>query len=788
MRKKNFIFSLLNVSLVGGLCLFLFSFQSATKNKTHFALDQAVIVLKPDNQKTRRSAEFLQMQISTRTGLELEIVVGEPNPVRPSIVVGNVSDFENVESSEILKKPEAYAIWIDDSDDSFRLNVSGSDERGVLFGVARLIRELYLSDGFIAVASDVDIVDSPGDQLRAQQIISNVQGEDKFMDWDDSEDVRQFIDDMIIFGANGFEPTKPELIDDYLENLGLDLFIKLKCQDIIDLNKEEDTTIKEFFAAYKGVDHITTYGGDASGSVEPSLFFPYLDRVIPQLTDSQAGAKWWYSNQCLEDHAKDFDEYIFDFINTNKPDYLYGMVYGPWTKRGITEIRADLPAQYVMRHFPDICHPRWAQYPVPQWDRAFAQVWERNKSIYAMPEMMLDIYRATRENTVGSLPYNHTGVYNDLNKFAWSAAGWNPEVEIDDLLHDYAKAFVVHDFEKLPSGIARASNLSKIEFLEKAEDYVVKGLSLLEANWKRELIDNETTEEALDYWISIADCIGGADKNWRVEMFLYKARVDAQIKRKVDIEKRIEDEVYQHIAEVKLWNQKTVVNHVNTIFDKVNTEFQSKVKFLAELDALGLTGRYGDIDRITSNIYSSLGDKYWILDQLENAESIEDLQSMLNYEEVEEAEFYDNLGLAGQQPHLVRAFTWAEDPGFVYSPIEWVDNRVNSDDRHSQHTHALARYDSPLIMQYDSLDPNAQYQLKVVYNGPFDITIKCTADDQILVHDFIGDLDQDIRTFSVPRATTSDGQLKLQWIQAKEDIMRGVSVSEIWLTKSPSLR
>ena len=61
-----------------------------------------------------------------------------------------------------------------------------------------------------------------------QQIIANSQGKDGFKDWQNPKDNQGFVNDMILFGTNGFEPTKPELVDDYLESLDINLFIKLK--------------------------------------------------------------------------------------------------------------------------------------------------------------------------------------------------------------------------------------------------------------------------------------------------------------------------------------------------------------------------------------------------------------------------------------------------------------------------------------------------------------------------------------------------------------------------------
>jgi len=769
--------------IVSLFLLFESTIKGVSNSKNTIQLSKAQIVVDTNNGIQLNAALFLQHELFKRTGIQLTILSDKTKTTSSYILLGLASEFKLPEQVVVPKVAESYTIWVDNSLPLKTIvNVVGFDHRGILFGAGRLIQELSLSTDYLSIPQELAITSSPSDKIRAQQIIKNSQGKDGFNDWSKPEINQQFVNDMMIFGANGFEPTQPELVDKYLEGLGIDLFVKLKCQDIIDLNKKSVDSIRTFFKKYTGIDHITSYGGDASGAVAPQLFFPYLENVIPLLLNGSPGSKWWYSNQCLEDHAKDYDDYIFKFINEKRPNYLYGMVYGPWTKRGISEIRKELPTNYVMRHFPDICHPRWSQYPVPQWDRALAIVWPRNQSIYMMPTMMLDIYKATRNNTVGNLPYNHTGSFNDLNKFVITAAGWNANTDVNSILASYAKVFFAYDFVKLPKELESKVTRSKEEFLDKATSYLVKGLQLLEKNWIGPLKDNTTTEEALQYWKQIAECVGGTQKNWRVEMYLYKARIDAQIKRKYDFEMQLEKEAYHIISKTKE-NIPLTIQQVKNTLDRIESEFQPKDAFLRELSEMGLSGKYGDIGVVVDNIYTSLNDKHWIIDQLQKAKTANDLSAIIQYENPGNGGYYDDLGLEGKQPHLVRQKSWINDPGFVYSPIEWVDNKANSYKRHSQLTSILCRYDNPLIMQWDKLDKTANYEIKVVYNGPFDIKIKCSTDDGLIVHDYIEKNGGTILTFSIPEASTKDGTLQLNWVQDQTNGMRGVSLSEIWLVK-----
>ncbi len=97
-----------------------------------------------------------------------------------------------------------------------------------------------------------------------------------------------------------------------------------------------------------------------------------------------------------------------------------------------------------------------------------------------------------------------------------------------------------------------------------------------------------------------------------------------------------------------------------------------------------------------------------------------DIDEILNWEDPGPGGFYDNLGVEGKQPHLVRQMQGKDDPGFVHSPIEYNFWDPDSWYRQSMLVCAITRYDTPLLMRYEGLDPAARYQLKILYTGPFD--------------------------------------------------------------------
>jgi hypothetical protein len=266
-----------------------------------------------------------------------------------------------------------------------------------------------------------------------------------------------------------------------------------------------------------------------------------------------------------------------------------------------------------------------------------------------------------------------------------------------------------------------------------------------------------------------------------LELFLYKAFLDAQVKRKYDAEMRHERQAYEALQQAPALGLSQAVSNARTALARIDTEFQSMGDFKKELQSWGLSSRFGDLGTILTNIYSPLSDRKWLETQMAAAKSLADIRKLIDYEDPGPGGFYDNLGVVGQQPHLIRQKSWAEDPGFVRSPIEWVDHDPGSDRRHSQMTHALCRYGTPLQMRWTGLDQQARYGIKVVYRGPFTPEIICETEDGRLIHGPRGNTGAVAASYRIPQASTRDGELGLRWKLANN--VRGVSVSEIWLVK-----
>ena len=739
-------------------------------------LAEAVIVVSASNPRHTKAAQMLQEELEKRTGIRLTVTESMPKGGVPAIVLGTVESLRGTHSlrsgPKVPSKAEGYVIWVEAKKQKMPIvYLVGRDDRGALFAVGRLIRLAQMSEANTSIATNVRIATAPKYTLRGHMLIEG----GKFIEWD-AAGYEQYIRDLVIFGTNSFELTDwHAYVADILDSYGLDLWVFFGHGNVVDMNSLED--VKEKFGELKGLDHVFIPLGDTSGVEPTKVMIPAIEHFAPLLKQVHPNARIWLSHQNQQYHAENDNEYLFGYIQDVRPDWLEGTVYGPWAHWDIPGLRERTPEQYKVRHYPDICHNRRCQYPIPKWDRAFARVWSRN-GIRAMPRMAARIHNVTAPLTEGFIAYNHTGCNNDIDKFVFSTMAWDPNTDLNQMLREYGKVFFGDEFA----------------------DDVAKGLLMLEDNWTGPIADNDGIEKTLEHWKDIARRCGDISSNWprpserrgwRLELFLYKAFIDAYTKRKYTLEMQYQEQAYETLRRAEKDGVESTIGAARAALARIDTEFRTKEEIRQELQSWGL-GEYEDkeLAEVLDNLYYALNDRQWLEAEFEKILAMEDktaqlarIDRIINWEDPGLGGFYDNLGVEGKQPHLVRQKPWRDDPGYVHSPIEHNRHKADSTDRQSWLVVALTRYDTPLRMRYEGLDPKARYRIRIVYSGPFSPVIRLVADDQYEVH---GPLEQPepIRPleFDITESATADGSLNLEW--QLMNLRRGVGVGEVWLIKT----
>ena len=739
---------------------------------SQIVLSDAVIV-HGSNARHIKAAEFLASEISKRSEGAVNLNSNMPKQSTAAIVMGRFDDFpvkyRLPSGVQVPDKADGFALWVDtQSRQAPTVYIVGRDDRAVLFGAGMLLRKLNIEPGRITVDGDLKVATSPAYRIRGHKLLTKQGNPKDIINWTDSDQKMQMALELAIFGTNVVDIHKIDRqydieVSQKLAEYGLECWVTFSGGKLKDINDIND--IRERFGKLDSIDALSIPGGDFSGTPEHSILIEKIKKFAPLFKQVYPDAEFFFSVQCGKGHAQEQTDLILDYLQKEQPSWLTGISYGPWTKIPLDKMRQRLPAQYVIKHKADICHNLWCQYLIPKWDRAMAQTWGRN-GITVMPRTQALIRRATQQYTEGFIAYNHTGTSNDINKFIWSALAWDPSADVNDILFDYGRVF----------------------FGYKVAKDVADGLLMLEDNWRLPVAQNDKAKKTLGHWLKIAkNVIGGFEKNWRLELFITRAYIDAQVVKKYSFENQLEIKAYEELKKASQDSVPEAIQNAKKQLARIDVEFISKEKMTEQMASLGLK-RYSDTNSTLDNLYHSLNNRQWLEVEFENILALDDkdkqlagINRIVNWEDPGPGGFYDNLGVVGKQPHLVRNKQWKDDPGFDYSPIEFNMHKPASPLRQSMLVSAFTRYNNPLVMRWKGLDKKAQYKMRVIYAGPFGPEMICETDEGLIVHSSIGNTGDEAVEYDIPVLATSDGILELRW--KITNIVRGPSVSEIWIIK-----
>jgi len=375
-------------------CLILLSPQYLLASNASLDFTDSVIVTAPKLESLEHKAVVvLREEIQKRTGIQLSTSTEWPKNKRSVIAVGQTAQMKILAGphSDILEDGQTLGK------EGFRLSirenaifVAGNDPRGVLYGIGRLLRTLRMKPGSISVPEDFDITTCPRYPIRGHQLGYRPKT-NAYDAWSPAQ-FDQYIRELALFGANSIEiipprsddaPTSPhmklapmemmikqsEIIDSY----GMDVWIWYPNMgnDYTrpDSIREELQEREEIFKKLKRIDTVFVPGGDP-GDLHPDILFAWLSKVADVLNKYHPGAKIWVSPQAFRP-TEEWLEAFYRNVNL-KPPWFGGVVFGPWIKTPLPEIRKIVDPAIPVRRYPDITHSISCQYPVKDWDLAFA--------------------------------------------------------------------------------------------------------------------------------------------------------------------------------------------------------------------------------------------------------------------------------------------------------------------------------------------------------------------------------------------------------------------------------
>ena len=491
----------------------------------------------------------------------------------------------------------------------------------------------------------------------------------------------------------------------------------------------------------------------------------------------------WMSPQGFDD---DWMEEWYGILR-QEPAWLTGVVFGPWVRDNLPDLRRKVPKRYAMRFYPDITHSLHSQYPVPDWDVVFARTAGR-EGINPRPLDQAAVFRLLQPHAeTGFLTYSE-GCNDDVNKFVWSALGWDPEADMTTILREYSRYFIGDEF---------------------ADDFA-QGILALERNWRGPLLANEEVFTTLQQFQAMERAAPPhVLANWRFQQALYRAYYDGYNRARLLYETALEEEAMDVLRRAPRSGSLAAMTQAEGVLERavsrpVASEWRARVFEMAEAlyqsirmqlsvpryKAIGLR-RGANLDSIDV----PLNNRKWLLHRFgqlrtfsDEGERLRGIKEILSWTDPGPGGYYDDLGNLSLQPHLVRGPGFAKDPASLVSSL--VGFTLQGPDepwRTSWWQHAETLNNTPLEMRYTGLDRSAEYRVRVVYALENTVhPIRLVADEQFEIHPFRKkDVPPKPVEFDIPKQATEDGSLVLKWYRKPGlgGSGRGCQVAEVWLIK-----
>jgi hypothetical protein len=528
------------------------------------------------------------------------------------------------------------------------------------------------------------------------------------------------------------------------------------------------------------VDAIFVPGGDP-GHTAPGVMFNLLKQETAQLQQLHPEAKMWMSPQGF--NAQWMDE--FYALMQKEPDWLEGIVFGPQQSESLEDLRAKIPKRYKLRFYPDITHSLRAQYPVPDWDFAYSVTLNREPINPRPVDQSLIFKRLQPIAETGFITYSE-GCNDDVNKIVWSGLGWDPNQNVTDILRDYGKYFI---------GTAAGESFAQ-------------GLLNLEKNWRGSLSGNQQVETTLRQFQELEKSATPQQlQNWRFQQALYRAYYDATDRSRLQQETALEGQAIGFLEQAPAIGSAAALDHADAALSVIDTRpwatRRARVFELAEALFQSIhmqlsvpryqaiaTHRGANLDLIDYPLNNAgwLKKKFIEIKSVPNEKDrLKKIDDLLNWTNPGAGGFYDDLGNAAAEPHLVKGTDYADDPAFLKAPMTGFSFSITDPTtRISSGTFSETLHEHPLEMFYPNLDRTAHYRLRVVYGAEAKANIKLMANGTYEIHPMIPkNMNNEPQEFDIPAEATRSGSLRLTWTRPPGlgGSGRGVQVAEVWLMR-----
>jgi hypothetical protein len=728
---------------------------------------------------------MLQEEVNKRTSINLSSTYSWAN--EPIIALTTNQDL-NLYGMEVPKrsgvnlpesKREGYRIFCTKRDGKDVVWIIGADERGVMFGVGKLLRTAIMKKKKFLLEGAFDFASSPMQSIRGHQL--GYRNTNNSLDAWDVKKYEQYIRELVIFGTNAVEtiplddndhsplmPIPPAEMNRHISELcaayGIENWIWTPAT--IDLKNQElrDKELSKNEKIYKELpqlDGVFFPGGDP-GDNHPKEVLPFLKELHDRLIKYHPNAGIWIS---LQGFSEEQIDYFYTYLEEHKPDWLAGVVSGP-SSPPIAETRFRLPAKYKHRQYPDITHNLRCDYPVLNWDQAYMLTIGR-EGINPMPNYYAKIHQAYAQFTDGFISYSD-GIHDDVNKVTWSMRGWDIEQEPIDIMIDYCRFF-------FGSEVAQKS---------------AAGIMALEQNWAGPIRKNGAIEPTFEYWKNLEKENPQLATNWRWQLLVVRAYYDTYQRRRKIYEENLEKQANKILATASEIGSEKAMSQALELVNQADSKPQNldlHTKIVSYCDQLfNSIGYQSDVEKYhASNSQRScilqfvnypLNNRWWLADEFtkiiamdSEAKKLERLEVIRKWENPGPGSYYDNVSNIETGP---RVLTISDDA----TDVAWWEGGKTRKRLSSQ------LFQQQPILEYTNLDLNGRYNIRVSGRGEALLRADGIRLDPIVYDKEIGGF----KEFVVPKNLTQDGTLRVTFDRPEESHIRWSSqshVSDVWLIK-----
>jgi hypothetical protein len=727
----------------------------------------------------------LQEEIAQRTSIKLPLVSKWGNS--PMIVLATIKD-DQVNGVQVPKrtgenlpetKAEGFRIVSGKVNGKDVLWLIGADERGVIFSIGEFLRTADLSKNKISFDKENEIATSPAYPIRGHQLgYRNTANS-----WDawTVDQFEKYIRELALFGTNSIEniPFQEDGQGPLMKVPREEMNIKMSeiCNDygleywvwtpaVVDLSDTAnfEAEVKKHAKFYKEclrLDGVFFPGGDP-GDNDPKYVMPFLKRIAAELKKYHPHAGVWISLQGFSDAQVD---YFYEYLKKYNPDWLAGVVTGP-SSPDIAATRFRLPRKYKHISYPDITHTVRCQYPVMDWDQAFALT-EGREVCNPQPFYYAQIHNRYAPFTDGFISYSD-GVHDDVNKVIWSQLAWDPHKDVHKILEEYARFFF-------------GSSLAK-----PAAD----GILALERNWVGPVEENGGIEATFAFWQNLESKHPELKDNWRWQLLVMRCYYDTYTARRKMYEEGLEKRANAVLTQAPVIGPEKAMDSALQIVNEADTKpvypglRQKIVDYCAALfRSIGLQtsvkkyhARGEERGAILDFLDYPLNNRWWLHDEFAKIrkmkteqEELDRIRIISTWENPGSGSYYDNVSNISQEPHVKTRSYDATD-------VAWWDNGMSRKRLSTQLFQNFPR------LVYEDLDPNGHYMIRISGYGDALLRINGERVDPVVYNKGL----EEFKEFPVAGKFVRCGKITVTFDEPDESKLnwrQKSKVCDIWLLK-----